>query len=191
MSTAAQELWQLLERARAGDGDAAAALHLRYEGHIRRVVRRRLPDVLRVQFDSTDFVQSVWGEFFNELTRGTRAFQSPEHLVRFLQAITRNRVTTEVRRRLETTKHEITRTVPLNDELMLASSEPSPSEVAVEKETFEQMLRDQPEMHQNVLRLRAAGFTFREIAARTGINERSARRILARVVQRMGFEHAS
>ncbi|HWE38064.1 MAG TPA: sigma-70 family RNA polymerase sigma factor, partial [Isosphaeraceae bacterium] len=56
-----------IERIRAGDEEAARELLQRYEGKVRLVVRRQLPKLLRSRFDSLDFLQSVWGNFFHQV----------------------------------------------------------------------------------------------------------------------------
>jgi RNA polymerase sigma-70 factor (ECF subfamily) len=184
MHVTAEELWSLLNRARQGDDGAATRLHELYERHVRRVVRRQLPERMRTRFDSADFVQSVWGDFFERLRRGQFEFHGPVEFVSFLLTAARGKVTDEVRRQLETDKIDLNREFSLEDVPIvggLTSPDPTPSQVAIGKEVYEQILRGRPDLHQRVLRLRAKGFTFVEIAAQTGVQERSARRIVDRV----------
>ena len=58
------EFNDLLRRAKAGDDAAIRDFLSRFEQEVRTMVRSRLPRKLRTQFDSTDFVQSVWQSFF-------------------------------------------------------------------------------------------------------------------------------
>ena len=59
-------------------GDAAAAEHvfLAYEPYLRLVVRRQLPDRLRLKFDSVDIVQSVWADLLRGFRQAGWRFES-------------------------------------------------------------------------------------------------------------------
>lgn len=175
------ELERLLARIRGGDGDAARELLVQFEPQVRRVVRRRLPEVMRSKFDSMDFVQSVWGDFFDRLNHGEIDFSSPKQLARFLALAARAKIVNEFRKRIFTEKYDVTREVSLEEHdegLPLISTDPSPSQTALAKDRFDEMLEGRPELHRRVLQLRLEGLTFLEIAAQTGIDERSARRIV-------------
>ena len=86
----------------AGKGDEAAAQELLrcFEPHVRRIVRRRLPRVMRPKYGSVDFVQSVWKSFFPRLRNGELSFRTPEQLSQFLTQVASNKVVTEFRRRV-------------------------------------------------------------------------------------------
>src|SRR5512147_593057 len=88
----------LIDRIRAGDEDAARELLRRYEAEVRLVVRRQLPRILRSRFDSLDFLQSVWGDFFHKVRTGPAEFQDAGHLVGFLARAAKNKVIDEYRR---------------------------------------------------------------------------------------------
>ena len=184
------QLEPLLERVRQGDQGAARELLEAFEPHVRRVVRARLPSVMRSKFDSMDFVQSVWGDFFDRLHRRQIDFQNAQQLARFLTLAAQAKVANEFRRRLLTEKFDLNKEVALDSDIRsstLCSQEPTPSQAAVANERLDAILRGRPELHQRVLRLRREGFTFAEIAARTGIDERSARRILHGVEKQLGL----
>ena len=63
------EFNELLKRARAGDKGAIRDFLSQFEQEVQTMVRSRLPRKLRTQFDSTDFVQSVWQSFFVDSAR--------------------------------------------------------------------------------------------------------------------------
>jgi RNA polymerase sigma-70 factor (ECF subfamily) len=183
----------LIDRARHGDESAARELFELFEPHVRRVIRSRLPHVMRSKFDSIDFVQSVLGDFFGRLHRGEIDFKSPRDLAKFLTLAAQARVANEFRHRLRTKKHDLNKEVSIDhghQHVPLISHDPSPSQVAVAQERLEGILEGRPQLHQEVLRLRGEGFTFAEIADRTGIDERSARRILHRVEKELGLNDA-
>ena len=62
-------LAELFARARSGNEEAASELIRQYEGEVRIVVRRRLPQVLRSQFDSMDKFVASNNSDMNYLTR--------------------------------------------------------------------------------------------------------------------------
>ena len=85
------DLRSLLARIRAGDESAARELLICYEAQVRLVVRRRLPKLLRSRFDSLDFLQSVWGDFFQRMRNGAAEFEDPSYLIAFLARAARNK----------------------------------------------------------------------------------------------------
>src|SRR5215216_1500296 len=88
------EIRGFLRRIQAGDEEAARELLARYEAEVRLVVRRQLPKLLRSQFDSLDFLQSVWGSFFRRVRSGPglAQFEDQRHLVAFLARAAKNKV---------------------------------------------------------------------------------------------------
>jgi RNA polymerase sigma-70 factor (ECF subfamily) len=192
MSLERPELQSLLDRVRQGDGDAARELLIHFEPHVRRVVRRKLPTVMRSKFDSMDFVQSVWGDFFPKLARGEINFDSPQRLAKFLALVAQAKVTTEFRRRFGK-KLDIQKEVAMGDGLIYVpgkTGDPTPSQNLVAHERFEAMLNGRPELHKKILELRSQGFTFDEVAEKLGITERTARRILHGVEKDLGLSDA-
>jgi RNA polymerase sigma-70 factor (ECF subfamily) len=183
MSLERPELQSLLERVRQGDGEAARELLIHFEPHVRRVVRRRLPVVMRSKFDSMDFVQSVWGDFFPKLARGEITFDSPQRLAKFLALVAQAKVTNEFRRRFGK-KLDIHKEVAMGNALIYVPGEtgdPTPSQNLAANERMEAILSGRPELHKRLLELRSQGFTFDEIAEKLDITERTARRILHEV----------
>lgn len=188
------ELQVLLDRVRQGDEDATRELLQLYEPHVRRVVRLRLPHALRSKFDSMDFVQSVWGSFFAQLNRGEIDFESRGQLCNFLVSAAQAKVAGESRRRLGTGKFAVHKERRIDQDpehpTPLTSPDPRPSQVAVANDLLEHAMRGRPPIHQHVLRLRSQGYTFVEIAAQVGIDERSARRIVQVIEEQLGLNHA-
>ena len=177
------DLKKLLERVRQGDEDAARELLVHFESHVRRVVRRHLPVVMRSKFDSMDFVQSVWGDFFPKLARGDISFDSPQRLAKFLALVAQAKVTNEFRRRFGK-KLDIHKEIPMGNGLIYVpgkTGDPTPSQNLAANERMEAILSGRPAMHKKLLTLRSQGFTFTEIAEKLGITERTVGRILHEV----------
>src|SRR5438309_7608145 len=88
-----------MRRIRAGDDQAAADLVRHYEPVIRREVRLRLhdPGLYRL-FDSMDICQSVLLSFFVRAAAGQYDLSQPEHLLKLLVGMTRNKLAFQARK---------------------------------------------------------------------------------------------
>jgi RNA polymerase sigma factor (sigma-70 family) len=174
----------LLAKARTGDGEATATLLRAFESDVRMMVRVRLPQVLRSQFDSMDFVQAVWQSVF---AGGGQAeeFGGAGHFRGYLAGVARNKVFEEFRRRTKTRKFDIGREEPLyvrrgqhDAPRDLPAADPSPSQVAQADEFFDRLVAGRSPVEARVMELRRQGQTFQEIAERMGMHERAVRRVI-------------
>jgi RNA polymerase sigma factor (sigma-70 family) len=182
------EFNELLKRARAGDDRAIRDFLSQFEQDVQTMVRSRLPRKLRSQFDSTDFVQSVWESFFLDGRPVSRDFDTVEHFRGFLFGMVRNKVYEQHRRLTKTEKYDMAREEPLyvrrgDREVIreVVSPEPSPSKAVQASERMAQLTAGRSPREVEVLTLRRQGLSFVEIAARTGINERTVRRVVEEV----------
>src|SRR5262249_15126713 len=144
----------LMERLRDGCPQAARELFDRYGGHVRRVVRRKLSERLRSQYDSTDFAQAVWASFFT--TRGHYDFTTPDALVAFLAGTALHKGAEAYRTGALTAKRDPRREHPLTtlegDTAVPADRrQPTPSQLAVANEEWERLIRDQPVQYRTAL----------------------------------------
>jgi RNA polymerase sigma-70 factor (ECF subfamily) len=174
-----------VERVQTGDEAAVRELIENYGPHIIRVVRRRLNKRLRSKFDSDDFVQAVWASFLVHL-RDLSRFDGPEALAAFLADLARNKVVDEVRRRLVSEKRNVGREQSLDDSVFeqhgeLQSPLPTASQVAIAQETWDRLVQGQPSHYGKMVDLRRAGDKHKEIAAKLGFNEKTIRRVIARL----------
>jgi RNA polymerase sigma factor (sigma-70 family) len=179
------EFARLIERVHQGNQEAAWELLENYGSHLRRHVRRALNKEMRSKFDSVDFVQIVWASFFREPDR-IRRLTTPGELMAFLATLARNKVVTEVRRRMGTQKHNIRREIQLDDvgddeKPNLASRDPTPSAVAIFRERWNRLVDDQPEQVRQILEMRFQGSTYHEIAEQLQIHERTARKAIEKL----------
>jgi len=179
MSGDLQEFYQLLERVREGADGAVRQLLDRYGPHIQAVVRQKLDVNLRSVFDSLDFLQDVWGSFFTgELERTT--FADPAALIKFLVSMARNKVTDEMRRRLQGGRYNLTHEHSLDGSARFEASNlstegPTPGDLLVAKEEWEQLLESLPFHHQRILQMMGMGYTNPEIAQELGLQARLIR----------------
>jgi RNA polymerase sigma-70 factor (ECF subfamily) len=176
---------ELMARAKAGDPDAIRDFLSQFDQEVRMMVRARLPRRLRARFDSTDFVQAVWQSFFSDLPGATPDFESPDHLRRFLSGVVRNKVFEQHRRFTRTEKYDLLREEPLyvrrggrDVPREVVSPEPSPSQAAQARDRLAQLTAGRSPLEVEVLTLRHQGLTHQEVARRTGVNERTVRRII-------------
>jgi RNA polymerase sigma-70 factor (ECF subfamily) len=139
---------------------------------------------LRSKFDSLDFVQIMWASLFREPAK-LRSFESPQDLISFLVTIARNKVVNELRRRTQYAKYNVSRemhsTAENNTGGELRQAAPTPSAVAIAKERWDHMLSNQNATVQSVVTLRLCGESFVDIAHKLQINERTARKAIARL----------
>jgi RNA polymerase sigma-70 factor (ECF subfamily) len=171
----------LLARIREGDEDAARELLGRYEAKVRLVVSRQLPRLLRSRFDSLDFLQSVWGSFFQKIRAGPHDLHEEKNLVAFLAWAARNKVIDECRR-ATTLRQDVRRQTALQVESLggrpAARAGETPSQVAQARETYGRLRDLLPENRRIILEMKAEGFSSKEIADRLGLSERTVQRVL-------------
>lgn len=186
------DISDLIHRARDGDNLAIREFLDRFEGEVRIMVRGQLPRKLRNQFDSMDFVQSVWQSFFSILQTTSREFANTNHLRAFLAGVARNKVYEVHRKLTRTQKYALSREEPRGgrdwaggDEFELISPEPTPSQEVQASDRLAQLIAGCSTRQVQVITLRHQGMTFEEIARRTGINERSVRRVIDEARERM------
>lgn len=189
MADSQHDFSSLMRRLEEGDNDAASELLELYGGHILRVIRRRLHSMMRAQFDSTDFYQAVWASFFKDETEIAR-FKTPDELIAFLGRVANNKVVNEVRRRMMSQKDNINRERSLDDTqrnigTTLTDRADTPSQIAVANEQYELIVQGNNERDRQILSLKASGESCKSIAKKLEINERTVRRVIERVRQRL------
>lgn len=180
-----------LRRIKDGDEEAARELLARYEAEVRLVVRRQLPRLLRSRFDSVDFLQSVWGDFFQKVRGGGTEFEDSRHLVAFLARAAKNKVIDEYRR-AGSRKGDMHREEPIWTDAGRPRDLPDEAESASQlfqaRETLDRLMELVPEDRRRVLELKAAGLSSREIGERLGISERTVQRFVEELRRRAGLE---
>ena len=176
---------ELIRQVQSGSEDAAWELVDRYGERVRRAVRRLLNQRLRSKFDSLDFVQLVWSSLFRVRDRLDR-FDRPEELAAFLVTMARNKVGMEVRRRLSTAKYNVNRETSIEEgklgrQMELPGRDPPPIEVAIARERWDDIVKDQPERYRRIIELRLQGHACQEIADSLEIAECTVRRCIKRL----------
>jgi RNA polymerase sigma-70 factor (ECF subfamily) len=173
----------LLDRLACGDSAATEQVFRTYEPYLRLVVRRRLAPEMRAKFDSCDILQSVWLHLLQTFRQAGCRFADVTHLRAFLVQLTRHRLIDRLRRHRQALEREQPLTPDSSEDL--PGHSPQPAEVVQAEELWEQLLNLCPPAHREILRLKRDGALTGEVAARTGLNEGSVRRILGTLSRRL------
>jgi RNA polymerase sigma-70 factor (ECF subfamily) len=174
----------LLEKLTSGDAAATEQVFRTYEPYLRMVVRRRLSPELRAKFDSLDIVQSVWVHMLKRFREAGCRFADADHLRAFLIQLTHHRLIDRLRRHRRAIEHE-QQLEETEFEELFQSTDPQPVDLLQADELWEQLLDLCPPAHQEILRLKRDGAETGEVAARTGLNSGSVRRILNALSRRL------
>jgi RNA polymerase sigma factor (sigma-70 family) len=180
------EFDNLMERVRVGNPDAIQELFQRYGHHVLLVVRRKLGQDLRRLYDSTDFLQSVWGSFFAEPGEEYR-FTTPEALMQYLVRMAHGKVVDAYRQRLGNQKAGLASEQPLEEieEEELPRGRTTPSQVAIANEDWERLTDGLSERDRAVLEMLRQGHTHAEVAERLGMHPKMVQRLLTRLNNRI------
>jgi DNA-directed RNA polymerase specialized sigma24 family protein len=182
----------LMRRAKSGDAAAIRVFLSQFEWEVQMMVRARLPKKLRTRFDSMDFAQAVWQSFFSDLQSKSPDFENVQHLRAFLKGMVWNKVQEQHRRLTKTEKCDLGREERLyirrgdrDVPREVVSPEPSPSQTVQADDRLVQLTTGCAPGEVAVIRLRLQRLTIDEIAARTGLNERTVRRFIEAARARM------
>ena len=191
MSTDA-EFERLWLRLLSNEESAADELLSRYEHEIRRYVRFRLTDPsLRRVVDSLDICQSVFGNFFVQLSAGAIELDNPQQLRALLVTMARNRLYDEVRR--EHAERRDARRVRSDEAALHAVGDgmDSPSQIVAADEILAAVRAELTTEDQYLIDQKLAGRQWAELAAELGGTAEALRkratRALDRAVCKLGF----
>jgi RNA polymerase sigma factor (sigma-70 family) len=171
----------------ARNGDQAAWERLFHECYpkVRRVVRRRLTGRLRVLYDSTDFASDVMKSLAAKLDHLN--FLTVDALMAFLAQAAEKKVIDEYRKQRAQKRGSghVIHALDLGDEdsnpIQIPAKGGTPSQVAVERETEEELLDRVSETEQLILRLRKENYSNDEIARIVHWNIRKVQRFLQKL----------
>lgn len=186
LDTERDRLVVLLERVQQGSNDAAWQLVNEYGHHVRRAVRRRLPDILRPKFDSLDFVQLTWLSFFRATDRFV-CVNEPARFVRLLAEIATHKVLDEVRKRglgRYNVRKECGDVDPVELEAKCVSrAVDTPSQLLAARESWEKVLQQCSPVERRIMVLRQKGMTYDDISGKLQVSRRTAIRTVRRVLE--------
>jgi RNA polymerase sigma-70 factor (ECF subfamily) len=186
------DLAERMAKAAGGDENAVRELLLHFEPEVRMVVRGKLPRSLRSQFDSTDFVQSVWESVFTKDGPELARFTNARHFLGFLAGVARNKVFEEHRRRTRTKKYNLSREEPLyvrrGNRVVprdVPASDPSPSQETQAGDRLSQLLKGLTPEERQIVLLRRRNLTYAEIGEALNRHESAVRRVIDDIRRRM------
>lgn len=179
---------ELIRQLSEGSDDAFATIMDNYGPYVLRAVRRSLDRRLRSRFDSGDFAQAVWLTAHEHRDRLAEC-NSPDSLMALLVTIAQRKVRYEFRKNLQAEKQNINKERPMqNDSFVLALPDDSadhPSQIVIAQEQWDMMVDNEPLRYRRMLELRRGGLTLDQIAAEIGVNERTVRRVIQRLAEKL------
>ena len=179
----------LLQQAANGSNEAITILVENHSDAICRVIRRRLHQQMRSQFDTMDFAQIMWASVLGNLER-LAGFRTPREFEAFLLRIAENKVVDACRRRMILQKNNVNRELRLDHGtgrpmVDIPAGEPTPSHTVRAREEWEMLLKSLPKRYREMIVLRSEGHSFVAIADKLGVNERTVRRVFTNLGKRL------
>lgn len=178
---------RLLREVQAGDEEATRQFVLRYEPHLRRVIRVRLgANPLRAVLDSVDICQSVLSSFFLRASAGQFELHSPGQLLKLLETMAHRKLLNQAKKhqaqRRDRRRHE-----PGNGRALetLADRQPGPLQVVSDREAVQRARRLFSEEELFLMDRRGQGYSWAEIAQALGRDGETLRKQLSRAVDRV------
>lgn len=191
MSEPTYDFGLLMHHVRAGSPIAGAALVEEFGHHVKRVVRKHLRHDLRSIFDSDDFVQETWRDFFAQGMKDAH-FANADELSAFLATIAKRKVIMSQRQWLTSQRRSLHKQQSLADlEDPEASSPPDPAplpeETASQKEEVNRVLDQLANRNRLIVLLLWEGYTHAEVSKELGVTEKTVQRVLFRIRERFGL----
>jgi RNA polymerase sigma-70 factor (ECF subfamily) len=180
---------EFLRRVRAGDEWAAVELVRTYEPALRMEIRLRMKDPrLQRLLEPADLCQSVLKSFFVRAAAGQYDLDSPAELLALLRKMARNKVAEQTRKQ-QALRRDLRRDVGLDEGTQpVASADPSPSRIAIGRETLAALRERLTPEELRLADLRSQGCDWSEIARELGRTPQALRKQLARGVNRAARE---
>jgi RNA polymerase sigma factor (sigma-70 family) len=186
-----QDNWtsaRLLIGFQAGDQRAADAIFHRYLERLTRLARTRLSPRLASRTDPDDVVMSAWRSFFVGARAGRFSLVRSGDLWRLLVSITLHKLYRHVRHHtaeLRSIRVEGPLGLVDGESQLIDHREPTPEEALALSDELETLLAQLDPFARRVVELRLQGEQLAQIAVETGRAERTVRRTLAHIRQRL------
>ncbi|MEE8107192.1 MAG: sigma-70 family RNA polymerase sigma factor [Planctomycetota bacterium] len=174
----------LIAGLRDGDELAMTEFARRYRTALEHIAAGAISPDLRRRISPESVAQSVCRTFLRRMESNPYVLQDVSSLWSLLCAI----VLTKVREKVRYHKRERRRAgreIPLEEAQGVVDAAPSPAELAAFREAFEQVLGDIDHEERRIFELRLYGKTQEEIGAELGCSERTVRRLLGALEQKL------
>jgi RNA polymerase sigma factor (sigma-70 family) len=182
-------LFQGLQR---GDDSAVGEFCRRYGPLLERLAERRLTVPLRRRIGADDVAQSVCRTFVRRAGQGEFEITDGGGLWGLLCAIALTKIREQTRfhlRQKRTLREEqhLDSVNAAGDRKLPESAgfEPTPDEAAEVADTFDRLVEQFDDEERKIIELKLQDFTLEEIAGRMGCSERTVRRFMKRVQERL------
>jgi len=179
---------ELLERFQNGDEQAASILYERHVGRLIRLAQQRISPQLGRRIDAEDVVQSAMNSFFRGAGEGAYTVNASGDLWPLLAAITMNKVLQKVefhssaKRNFQKTLSPETSS---GSDIEFPGNEPGPDAAYEVIEEIERITAGMDDIQRQMVEYRIQGYEFTEIAAMVSRSERTVRRVMAKVKNRL------
>ncbi len=184
----------LMARWRDGDQEAAEEMFRRYAERLCALARSRLSARLARHLDPEDVVQSAYRSFFTGARAGRYSLHRSGDLWRLLSAITLHKLQRQVERHTAGKRavgrecHLAEKSDLFSPNVEMLAREPTPEEAAALLDTLEQVFHGLEPPQRRMVELRLQGCGLDEIAVHVGRSERTVRRLLELVKERLRRE---
>jgi RNA polymerase sigma-70 factor (ECF subfamily) len=181
----------LVARWRAGDEHAAAELVQRYTTRLVALARSRLSGNVAHHVDPEDLVQSAYRSFFSKARRDSIEIEPNGDLWQLLVTITLHKLHNQMKR-VTAQKRAAQKEQSFGSEDSLLGlrglalgGDPSPVEALALVDLLEQVMRSLEPAERRMLEMRLQGYTLAEVAAEVRCSERTVRRTVAEIKERL------
>lgn len=188
---------QLLAKVKDGSNDAARELYDRYVLRLIGLTRKRLSNKLARRVDPEDIVQSAYRSFFANAAEGKFEVSKTGDLWRLLVAITLNKLRSKAKfhragkRAMQREESISTKRDTHGISPERVATDPTPEEAVALTENVEQLMAELTPLERRMLELRLQSYTLDEIADQVDRSERTVRRLMSRLRDRLESELAA
>jgi len=169
----------LLEAFRSGQMDASTRLYLKYADRLIGMTARKSSAELAAKVDPEDIVQSVFRTFFRRVEKGQYDVPEGEDIWKLLLVITLNKIRAVVAfNRAAKRDMRRTRSDAMVEEAVAKADDKDEIALATLRIVIDELLSDQLEVNQKIIRQRIEGYDILEIAQNVNRSKRTVERVL-------------
>jgi len=180
------EFTQFVDQIRLGNGQAAEELIRRYESAIRVAVRIKMTDPsLKRELESMDICQSVFASFFLRAAAGQYDLSNQKNLVGLLVRMAQNKLAMQVRKQYQQCS-DIRKNLKFEaGTIDHAGREATPSRIVAGQELWNKVQAQLSQEEREIVRRRASGEGWEEIATGMGGSADGRRKQIKRALDRV------
>jgi len=169
----------LLEAFRSGQMDASTRLYLKYADRLIGMTARKSSAELAAKVDPEDIVQSVFRTFFRRVEKVQYDVPEGEDIWKLLLVITLNKIRAVVAfNRAAKRDMRRTRSDAMVEEAVAKADDKDEIALATLRIVIDELLSDQLEVNQKIIRRRIEGYDILEIAQNVNRSKRTVERVL-------------